>query len=289
MKLQNLQTIIVILLVALVAISCNKEGVLNVSRRAEEHTFISQAVQDTFMIYINLPAGYDESSTTAYPVIFVLDADWVFHAFQQPYADQGSGDGCVRIIHGLIEDGAMPDAILVGIGYPGEDHRLRDLIFPADPTLPGSGGADNFYGFIKDELIPFVDVEYNTTGFRQRTIIGHSAGGYFTLFALFKSPIEHLFSHYLVISPSIFRSDYYVFGLESQYFEDANGVLDASLFMSVGSNDWAIMVDTFEAFRDTLTLRDYHDLRFRNELYTGEDHHSVFNPSVEEGLSWLFE
>jgi len=72
-----------------------------------------------------------------------------------------------------------------------------------------SGGAANFLSFINYELIPYVDKSYSTDT-AKRTLMGHSLGGYFTLYALscnWRS--KGSFNRYIAASPSLdYANDY---------------------------------------------------------------------------------
>ena len=67
------------------------------------------------------------------------------------------------------------------------------------PNAVADGGAAAFLEFIEKELVPHVEANYPVTQFR--TLIGHSYGGLFTLFALAERPA--LFNYYLAIDPSM--------------------------------------------------------------------------------------
>src|SRR5690606_10805484 len=77
------------------------------------------------------------------------------------------------------------DPIVVGIGYENayvmDSLRNRDYTYPE--ALPAdsftvSGKGDKFYDFIKAKLVPHIDSIYRTDK-TNRTIMGHSFGGYF--------------------------------------------------------------------------------------------------------------
>ena len=95
-------------------------------------------------------------------------------------------------------------------------HHLRDLTppkitetFSADaadqmevamqPNAIADGGAAVFLDFMEKELVPYVETHYPVTNFR--TLIGHSYGGLFTIYALSERPT--LFHYYLAIDPSM--------------------------------------------------------------------------------------
>ena len=106
-------------------------------------------------------------------MIYLLDADW--------YHDGSStmiGDGGVAgIASALSEGGRIPKVIVIGIGYVKKNQRGRDLLW----------AHEKFYAFLTEELVPFVDGEYRTDTAAPRTLVGHSDGGYFALYAFFQS------------------------------------------------------------------------------------------------------
>ncbi|WP_197490673.1 alpha/beta hydrolase [Planctomyces sp. SH-PL62] len=107
-------------------------------------------------------------------------------------------------------------AVVVGIGYPGEDpvkHRERrafDLTpqtseewMKSDAREMGTfktGGEDGFLDFIETELKPVVERRHRIDRSRQ-TLFGHSFGGLFTLHVLFTRP--ETFQTYVAASPSL--------------------------------------------------------------------------------------
>lgn len=88
------------------------------------------------------------------------------------------------------EVGLIRPLILIGIGYDDlhtmDSLRCRDYTYPqalADYKMATSGGAKIFLEFLKDELIPIIEKKYSVDTFK-RILMGHSLGGYFTIFAL---------------------------------------------------------------------------------------------------------
>lgn len=167
--------------------------------------FYSKAVADTFSIFINLPNDYNPQQKKKYPVIYLLDANLYF-------------DIIATTINKYSEVGLSPSAILVGIGY--KDFPTMDSLRNRDDTYPVaipeyemsvSGGADKFLEFINNELIPDIDKEYNTDA-SKRVLMGHSLGGYFTVYALLQDLLgkSENFSSYIAASPSIHYNRYYL-------------------------------------------------------------------------------
>jgi predicted alpha/beta superfamily hydrolase len=113
----------------------------------------SEIVKQEYQLLIKTPADYGESDKT-YPVIYFLDAQWDFPLMVSTYGQS-------------YYDGFIPEAILVGIQWGGENPdpnvlRARDFTPSSMTGVPHSGGAAKFLQFIKQELIPFIGSEYQS-------------------------------------------------------------------------------------------------------------------------------
>ncbi|WP_249934150.1 alpha/beta hydrolase-fold protein [Campylobacter sp. RM16190] len=100
--------------------------------------------------------------------------------------------------------------LIIAIGYDtnlayDRKRRTRDYTPKTlgDEFVKG-GGADLFYKFIKEILMPFVEFKFDTKE-SQKTLYGHSFGGLFTLFAMLKN--EELFDDFFIASPSLWWGD----------------------------------------------------------------------------------
>ncbi|HTI92847.1 MAG TPA: alpha/beta hydrolase-fold protein, partial [Puia sp.] len=140
-------------------------------------------VQDSFSVFVRLPKDYARHKHQKYPVVFLLDANAYF-------------DNVSNVMSEISKNYSAPEPILIGIGYKDfiqdDSLRNRDFTYPkalVSDSFSVSGGADKFLGFIEKELIPFVDRTYRTDT-TSRTIMGHSLGGYFTLYALERELVE---------------------------------------------------------------------------------------------------
>jgi predicted alpha/beta superfamily hydrolase len=138
----------------------------------------------------------------------------------------------VRIMNvRILSCNELPDAIIVGIGYPNgatlaeqlsqlSHRRMRDFtpikdqrsedwhrsMFPIVEHIE-SGGADAFLQFLKDELMPRVETEYRVDS-TNRCMLGHSLGGRFALHTVFNYP--ELFQKYVIVSPFGYDNDPWV-------------------------------------------------------------------------------
>jgi enterochelin esterase-like enzyme len=230
-------------------------------------------------IHISLPEGYDPLRPVGYPVIYLLDGDWYFDGSHWRLGD----GGVVGITSRLAAAGDIPQVILVGIGYVGDNNRGEDFL----------GGFYPFYRFLTEELIPFIDEEYHTDPSAGRTLIGHSDGGYFTLYAFFQSNMlpERPFRRFIAFSGDYTKNARHLFaeelGLNRQVGDGA--VLDASLFLAVGGHEEGRFVDSNQQMAERLDGRRYQEFRFRYVEFGALNHSTIVAPAIRDGLRWVFE
>ncbi|MFC0323043.1 alpha/beta hydrolase [Gallibacterium melopsittaci] len=97
-----------------------------------------------------------------------------------------------------------PLPLLVGIGYVTDQpyavaERTRDYTFPAKGEEFSKGGkAADFLQFINTEVLPSIVQQHQI---KQRIFFGHSFGGLFGLYTLFRQ--TNLFDDYVIASPSL--------------------------------------------------------------------------------------
>lgn len=141
-------------------------------------------------INVWLPPGYAEGAQR-YPVIYLLD---------------GGVDQDFHHISGLAQLGTIVgttrDVILVGIETA---DRRNELAFPvvSDAKLkadyPTAGQSERFRRFIANEVKPWVEKSYRTSG--ENALIGESLAGLFVVETMLRAP--GLFDTHIAISPSL--------------------------------------------------------------------------------------
>jgi predicted alpha/beta superfamily hydrolase len=182
----------------------------------------SKELDEKRVLNIYLPEGYKQDDSTKYPVIYLLD---------------GSADEDFIHIVGLVQFNSFewinqcPKSIVVGIATV---DRKRDFTFQttiqADKKLfPTAGYSERFISFIEKELQPFIDEKYNTNN--DKTIIGQSLGGLFATEVLIKKP--KLFNKYIIISPSLWWDNGYLFNNTSKLFQE-NFIQQTDIYIGVG-------------------------------------------------------
>ncbi len=265
-------------------------------------TLESEVSHRLYQISVALPFSYDDAPEEVFPAVYLLDGNLHF----------GMVTDMVRL---LQMNGSLPRLIVVGIGYPsgqlhGEDFKQFALRRDQDftPTVDRlferetakwlgvaavqSGDADRFLAFIARELIPKIEDNYRA-GSMPRTLVGHSLGGLFALYALFHLP--PLFKSYVVGSPALGYGGRLLFSVEQEYAAQ-HPSLEANLFLGIGGEeetldnplDAMVSVSDFYRFSTALQARHYAGLKLARILFPGHDHLSVVAPLFQTGLKQVF-
>lgn len=241
-------------------------------RIGDIRTLHSTVLNEDRTLNIYLPSGYDTSKS--YPVIYVLD---------------GSMNEDFLHITGLVQffnmTFSMPDCIVVGIANV---DRRRDFTFPTTVSdlkkkYPTTGHSEAFIRFIDTEMLPYINKHYQTND--TRYLIGQSLGGLLATEILLKK--SALFSHYLIVSPSLWWDDETLLKAAPALLakQDLSGKF---VYLSAGKGEDSIMQ------QDALTL--YHLLQKQNKpgftvnwkLMVDDNHATILHRCLYEGFLLLF-
>lgn len=247
----------------------------------------SPIVRDSFSLYVRLPKGYHAAQPRTYPVIVLLDAN--------AYFDEVSAE--------LNKLPRAASAILVGIGYRDagqmDSLRQRDYTYPvalpAD-SFPVSGGGQRFLTFLTQQVLPYMDQHYHTAP-GNRTLLGHSLGGYFVLYALAEGlrTQASAFAHYVAASPSLYYSNDYLqrtlAGLPVAPTTPAQTV-----FITVGSREVTrgdagsrASKATFEAFIQELAASKFSAVTLTRTIYPNYGHLETAIRTFVEGCRAAYQ
>ncbi|MEM6747276.1 MAG: alpha/beta hydrolase-fold protein [Pseudomonadota bacterium] len=231
-----------------------------------------------YELYIRLPEDYGEDPDARHPVIYATDGLWHFET-----------------LAGTMEF-MMESAIFVGISWQtdlGADRphvsRFRDYtVLPAtDPEVQARynvGQAANHLRFIRDDVIPYVEDNYQADP-EERTYFGFSLGGLFGAYVLIAEP--ETFRHFILGSPSSGeRSVAYLSELEEEGAPE-RGDLDVHVYLTVGG----LEEDRFEgvnALADLFGRWEGQGLSLTGPLVIENSGHSdSFPPTAVGGIKWL--
>ena len=186
---------------------------------AIETSFFSKVLNEQREAIIHLPYGYD--STQAYPVMYVLDG-----ASQSTHI--------ANKFEVLATAGLVPPTIVVGISNVNAESRERHLVPPFmlqdhedSNSKPGEG--DQFLNFMEEELFPFIDGRYATSGVR--LFSGNSRGGLLVMYSLLYKP--DLFQGRFCFSTPFWRQDNILVSKVGDFLK-ARDTLNTFLYLSAG-------------------------------------------------------
>ena len=241
----------------------------------EVRTLKSSNTGRNYDIYVRFPANYARDGKKTYPVLYVLDGQWDFKLLDSIYG-------------GLHYDKFVPEMIIVGVTYSGANpdyEALRAKDYTPTPVmgLLGSGDGPKFLAFFKEELIPFIEAEYQADGSR-RTLMGSSFGGLFTLYAMFTE--TELFSGYVAASPAVLYDNGVVFEQEAEY-ASTHQDLPVRLFLSIGELE--TLARPVQEFILVVSERDYGGLTMEARIIKGEGHASNKPEAFNRGLRFIFQ
>ncbi|HBI01620.1 MAG TPA: histidine kinase, partial [Flavobacterium sp.] len=148
-------------------------------------TFSSQKLGGDRDLYITLPPSYEKDKNQKFPLLLVLDGEYLFDPFQ----------GALKF--GNYWDD-LPEVILVGISQNKQEERYADSEYDEESGLPIETGA-NFFDFIGTELMPYLEKTYRIAPFK--IIAGHDTTAGFLNFFLYKD--NPVFDAYISLSPEL--------------------------------------------------------------------------------------
>ncbi len=229
-----------------------------------------------YQLHISLPGSYHSEPERHYPVLFLTDAYWDFPTLVSSY-------------HNLVYDKVVPEIIIVGLGYAGENLDYSALrrweLSPIDlEGYPDSGQAAVFLSTLKDTIIPFVEKHYRADP-NHRSLAGSSLGGLFALYALLSEP--GLFQAYIAASPAtIARSDW-IFGYEAERAQ-SGAPLQGRLFMTGAAYEWPYFLASIRRFDERLASRHHPELAYRYREILGERHAGTKAEAYVRGLRYIY-
>jgi len=251
----------------------------------------SANVKDSFSVFVRLPKNYNDGNKQNYPLVLLLDANAYF-------------DIAGNSITEISKQHLVTEPLLVGVGYKdfiqNDSMRSRDYTYPVAPATDSftrSGGADKFLLFIQNELLPVIDKNYRTDTVN-RTIMGHSLGGYFTLYALQRALAENnrCFNNFIAASPSLHYDDYYIVKQlinlplvkETQNKQELLITMGGEEIKEAGADSIRAAND-FESMIKTLSGNRFVNLKIKSRIYPGFSHMETAIPTFEDGLRHLLK
>eukprot|EP00388_Colpodella_angusta_P010840 GDKJ01028048.1.p2 GENE.GDKJ01028048.1~~GDKJ01028048.1.p2 ORF type:complete len:420 (-),score=44.77 GDKJ01028048.1:2811-4070(-) len=148
-------------------------------------TISSQRLNEEREITIGLPPSYNKNTSQKYPILVLLDGDFLFDPFQG------------ALSYGYYWDD-LPEVIIVGISQNKNNERETDCTVDQTTGLPSEKG-EQFFEFIGMELIPYIQKKYRTAPFKMIAGLDTTAG-FLNLYLYKDNPV---FDAYISMSPEL--------------------------------------------------------------------------------------
>ncbi|MCK5638273.1 MAG: hypothetical protein KAH67_06140, partial [Flavobacteriaceae bacterium] len=147
-------------------------------------SFNSTLLNSERTLKIYLPDSYGTEEENTYPVAVIFDAEYLFDIYTANAKLFAARE-------------KAPEQIVIGVFQNQDDERYTDCDYSVDTGLPNEISS-KFYGFVRDELLPYIEDNYRTSLFR--TIVGNSLTANFTNYFFLES--QPVFNAYININPS---------------------------------------------------------------------------------------
>lgn len=238
----------------------------------KEEILHSEVNGEDYVLKITLPFPF-EPEKQSYPVLYYLDAF-------------GSSGGINELGKSKMYSNIIDQIIMVGISYNTnplfyKNLRERDYIHPMD-TSDREHQGDKFLSFIKTELIPHMESNYNTDPM-DNGLMGFSYGGLFTTWALRTEP--DLFQKLIILSPSLSYADNYLLS-NKELLKSIESQEKLEVFISYGSLEGDNFIDLGDDLIDL--FEENENIKIHHVIFEDEMHGSVWQSATTRAILSLY-
>ncbi|TWI95855.1 putative alpha/beta superfamily hydrolase [Mucilaginibacter frigoritolerans] len=243
-----------------------QDTLLTVHNRGKLDSLHSAILGQERLIQVFTPPGYKPGSTEKYDVLYVLDGgNWNISLM-------------TKVQTFLEAEGFMPSTIIVSVMGIDRNHELTPTHLD---SWKDSGGGAKFLGFIKNELIPYVNKNYPSNG--DNTLWGHSLGGMFVLYALLNEPT--LFKSYVAIDPSVWWDNSYV---AKMAIDKLPALIAQNTTLFIAARQESLTDMKTDTINIILKKAAPPNLTWKFNTYSEETHSSVRLKGTYDGLKFIY-
>jgi hypothetical protein len=228
-------------------------------------SFDSKKLGEKRQITIGLPASYENNTSKRYPILILLDGEYLFDPF-----------------YGALNYGAywddLPETIIIGISQNRNNEREEDCAFDPTEGLP-TRRASQFFEFIGGELMPYIEQKYRVAPFR--IIAGHdTTAGFLNFYLLKENP---LFNAYISLSPELAP------GINDQITSSlTNTKKQLFYYQSSADGDIRQLREPVEQLDKSLKAITNPLLDYKYSSFSNASHYSLVLYSIPEALYQIF-
>jgi predicted alpha/beta superfamily hydrolase len=246
-------------------------------------TIHSNVLNEDRKVYIHCPKSDSSDVNKRFPVLYLMDGENHFELLSQ-YVDYLT----------RADVSAIPKIIIVGIP---NTKRVRDLTptqsildYKGKPDTAGwyktSGGNENFFEFLKKELMPVIDSNYKTQPYK--LFAGHSFGGISSINCMLIHP--DMFDAYIAVSPSFWWDNEYLLKLTEEKLK-SGAVLNKKLFYCNGNEGGSnsFFHKGLLKFDSLIAGKKIVGLDYKYKYYPNEMHMTVPIVAYLDALRFIFK
>ncbi|MBP4141034.1 alpha/beta hydrolase-fold protein [Flavobacterium sp. I-SCBP12n] len=228
--------------------------------------FESKVLETKREITIGLPASFEKNPNKKYPLVILLDGDYLFDPF---YGD---------LNYGAYWDD-LPETIVIGISQNKNGERTNDSFYDPVDGVPTREGA-RFFEFLGAELLPFIEKKYPVAPFR--IIAGHDITAGFLNFFLYKD--NPIFDAYISLSPELATE------MEIRIPEQLKKLKrPIYYYQSYGEGDLKKIQKSVQELDASIKLVTNPQLNYKLDVIKGASHYSMVLPSIPNALYHIFQ
>ena len=216
-------------------------------------------------ITISLPASYEKEKTKTYPLLIVLDGDYLLAPFE----------GVLK--YGNYWDD-LPEMIIVGINQNNNDERFDDSETD-DMGLPKGKGAD-FFEFIGSKVVNYINEKYRINNFK--IIAGQDITAGYLNFYLYKD--NPVFNAYIALSPEFAE------GMEGRLIDRFQAIKENIFYyQAVADGDVKAIKEKVVLFDQAIKQITVPSLNYKYDEIKGTSHYSMVLQAIPNALYHFFE
>ena len=223
-------------------------------------TILSKYLNEKRAIEIQLPRSYETEVDKNYPLMIVLDGDYMFNIVS------GSVDY-------LSYWGDIPENLVVGINQ--KDTRFQDSSVFDNITFTPISSTASFYDFIVNELIPYFSKNYRVSNFK--VIVGQERTANFANFFLLKNDPQ--IRGVISISPKISEN-------MKRYLNENLSKTNSKIIYTLSSSkrDFESIFKNVSDLTASLDSIENKNLRFESLIFDKENHYILPSVSVPKSI-----
>tara|TARA_B100001173_G_scaffold1881_1_gene1696 strand:+ start:2363 stop:3538 length:1176 start_codon:yes stop_codon:yes gene_type:complete len=259
--MKNIFSFIIISFILNLGFSQNLDS-LNITKIND--TIFSKFLNKERFIEIQLPRSFNENDEKKFPLVIVLDGDYMFN-----------------IVSGSIDYlsywGDIPENIVVGIKQ--NETRYKDVSVLDNINNTPITSTLSFYNFIENELIPYISKNYRGSTFR--IIIGQERTANFINFFLLKE--NPIIRGYISVSPKFSKN------MDKYLIQKLNNTKNKVLYViSSSKNDFkSIYEDVLDTSKSLDSIKNK-NVKFKSFIFNNENHYVVPSVSIPSSIRSLY-